>query len=804
MDENRSLTNHRSPFSAVSLCLLSALTMSYGWGFRGEYGHEAGAMVASALMAIALCLASGRPDWHKRCAVAGFFGAVGWAFGGQFSYMEHSVFYAHSDSFPDVLYSYGVLFLLGGIWAGIGGAILILSLTEKRSYLEKFIGPIVAVYVVWILVGWFFRLSPDWVARWMSPEFHQNYVESLRGFQKVMGTAKVDWMTAFTALITAAVYWAFSPGKREACRLIMLIAAGWLVSAAFFMLLIGFPLAPPHRGENWAGTLGIFFAMFGYLTWRKHRAGRLFMSYCTLAGGFGFTLANFIRIPFTASWGPIADSISLRLIGGWKTTEQGFGLLMGLGIAFGILRLLKGHLPPPQEDTNERKLNELSTLGLLVPILWFNLHKNVDRWTERHDLISHDLLFGFSATAWYDLIFTLLCGLVIYAVLRNRRSPLALIPATDFGKGQILYLFYLIVTLVAAFMLNLAEMKELMRIWVECTFWITCVLCAWLVLRMGVGVCPPAFQDMPSQPAAVTDKAWRLGVFHWIVWICVPIIMILLTWATLYFESGPISRGRLRFGPNAYWRTFQNAPGAPSESPSEIVKSNAAPASIAGLEERTFADIVFVHIPAGSFMMGTEIFDQHEKPSHRVQISKGFWISKTEITNKQWQEEMGTPPSPLKGDDMPVVHVSWMDCQEFVDRMSRRGVGKFRLPTEAEWEYACQAGTGSDFSFGDSLSKEQANFESSQPVEVGKFPPNAWGLCDMHGNVMEWCWDWYDAEYYGSSPTVDPQGPPSGTLRVVRGGAWNSNTGECRTAYRAAYRPDTRAENLGFRLCREE
>ncbi|HOE11695.1 MAG TPA: formylglycine-generating enzyme family protein [bacterium] len=804
MDENRSLTNCRLAFSPFALCLLSALTMSYGWGFRGEYGHEAGAMVAAALMAIALCLASGRPDWYKRCAVVGFFSAVGWAFGGQFSYMEHSVFYAHSDSFPDVLYSYGVLFLLGGIWAGIGGSILILSLTEKRSRLEKFIGPIVVVYVVWILVEWFFRFSPDWVARWMSPEFHRNYAESLRGFQKVMGTAKVDWMTASTALITAALYWVFSPGKREACRLIMLISAGWLISAAFFMLLIGLPLAPPHRGENWAGTLGVFFTMFGYLTWRKHRAGRLFMSYCTLAGGFGFTLANFIRIPFTAAWGPIANSVSLKLLGGWKTTEQGFGLLMGLGVAFGILRLLRGRLPPPEEDTDERKLNELSTLGLLVPILWFNLHKNIDRWIENQDIISHDLLFGFSARAWYDLIFILLCALVIYAVFRNRRSPLAFIPATDFGTGQLLYLFYLTVTLVGAFMLNFVEMKYLMRVWVECTFWITCVLCAWLVVRMGAGVSPPTFPDMPSGPVAVTDRSWKLGVLHWIVWIAVPIIMLLLTEATLYFENGPISRGRLRFGPNAYWRTFQNAPGAPSESPSETVKPKPTPTMSEVLEEKTFAGIVFVHIPPGTFVMGTEIFDQHEKPAHRVRISNGFWIGKTEITNKQWQEEMGAPPSPRKEDNMPVVNVSWIDCQEFVDRMSRRGVGTFRLPTEAEWEYACRAGTDSDFSFGDSLTGDQANFESSQPVEVGQYPPNAWGLCDMHGNVMEWCWDWYDPEYYGRSPTIDPQGPANGALRVARGGAWNSKGGECRSAYRAAYPPDTRADNLGLRLCRDE
>jgi serine/threonine-protein kinase len=163
-----------------------------------------------------------------------------------------------------------------------------------------------------------------------------------------------------------------------------------------------------------------------------------------------------------------------------------------------------------------------------------------------------------------------------------------------------------------------------------------------------------------------------------------------------------------------------------------------------------------VYVPAGSFIMGSENGDSDEKPMHRVTISSGFYMGRYEVTQAQWQAVMGTNPSDFKGcDNCPVEQVSWDDAQEFIRQMNARGDGyTYRLPTEAEWEYACRAGTTTAFAYGDLLSSEQANFDGKHPYGgaskgvyrqkttlVGSFQPNAFGLYDMHGNVWEWCQD---------------------------------------------------------------
>ena len=144
--------------SALIGILLSGLAMSVGWGFRGDYGHEAGAMVPGALLGLSICLASGRRDWWRRSTIMAFCGAVGWAFGGQMSY-GRVIGYTASASLPDVAYGYGCLFLIGGLWAGIGSAILALSVTQSRSYLESFAGPLAALWLPWVAfeLSGFFR-----------------------------------------------------------------------------------------------------------------------------------------------------------------------------------------------------------------------------------------------------------------------------------------------------------------------------------------------------------------------------------------------------------------------------------------------------------------------------------------------------------------------------------------------------------------------------------------------------------------------------------------------------------------------
>jgi len=220
----------------------------------------------------------------------------------------------------------------------------------------------------------------------------------------------------------------------------------------------------------------------------------------------------------------------------------------------------------------------------------------------------------------------------------------------------------------------------------------------------------------------------------------------------------------------------------------------------------------FVLIPAGSFKMGAdpnfEESSPDETPRHRVSISKAFYLAKTEVTQEQWVAIMGSNPSEYKGRQNPVENVSWNDVQEFIRRLNaKEGSNVYRLPTEAEWEYACRAGSTGTYSFGDDKGDlgtyawfDENSGERTHPVATKR--ANAWGLYDMHGNVMEWVQDWYGETYYSSSPSTDPRGPASGSTRVVRGGSWDFDAGFVLAAPRIRVAPGVRYAGLGFRLAR--
>jgi len=210
----------------------------------------------------------------------------------------------------------------------------------------------------------------------------------------------------------------------------------------------------------------------------------------------------------------------------------------------------------------------------------------------------------------------------------------------------------------------------------------------------------------------------------------------------------------------------------------------------------------FVLIPAGSFMMGSDSGDSDEKPVHRVTISRAFQMQTTEVTQGQWRAVMGDNPSEFKnGDDYPVEHVSWDDAQEFLKRLNQLDPGKnYRLPTEAEWEYACRAGTtGERYGELDAIAWYNNN-SGNQTHPVGKKQPNAWGLYDMLGNVWEWCQDRYGS--YPAGAVTDPRGPSSGIARVVRGGSCSGDD-NVRCANRGRYFPDDRYLSDGFRCSRD-
>lgn len=241
-------------------------------------------------------------------------------------------------------------------------------------------------------------------------------------------------------------------------------------------------------------------------------------------------------------------------------------------------------------------------------------------------------------------------------------------------------------------------------------------------------------------------------------------------------------------------------------------------------------DMKLTLIPAGKFVMGSPAGESErdaEEVQHEVTITKPFYMGVHEVTQAQFQKLMGKNNSHHKGPDLPAEQVRFPEAEIFCKRLSEleaeRKAGRvYRLPTEAEWEYACRGGTTTTFHVGNTLSAEQANFNGNYPfgdaakganlqktAKVGSYPPNAWGLYDMHGNVSEWCSDFYDPDYYKTSPKADPKGPAKGVMAtgfannffmVVRGGNWLDEGRALRSAYRYRFQSSEPYRLVGFRV----
>jgi formylglycine-generating enzyme required for sulfatase activity len=251
-------------------------------------------------------------------------------------------------------------------------------------------------------------------------------------------------------------------------------------------------------------------------------------------------------------------------------------------------------------------------------------------------------------------------------------------------------------------------------------------------------------------------------------------------------------------------------------------------------EIKNFIGMTLARIPSGTFIMGSPADEKHrqaDEAQHEVAITKPFYLGVFEVTQGQYTKIMGNNPSHFSASGggkqqvqerdtsgYPVERVSWVDAVEFCKKLSAKEDKTYRLPTEAEWEYACRAGTKSVFHAGNDFHSYLANInglsyssygkETSGPfyrctVKVGEYKRNDFGLYDMHGNVQEWCADWYADDYYKKSPKNDPAGPAEGTERVLRGGGWPSSAKACRSAARNHLAPTEKTYTIGFRVVLE-
>jgi uncharacterized protein (TIGR02996 family) len=272
---------------------------------------------------------------------------------------------------------------------------------------------------------------------------------------------------------------------------------------------------------------------------------------------------------------------------------------------------------------------------------------------------------------------------------------------------------------------------------------------------------------------------------------------------------------------------------------SELLAAGARPVIVRGVNP---IGMRFALVPAGRFLMGSPPDEQgrnKDEQLHEVEITRPFWLGACPVTQGQWRAVRGNTPSYFSKsgggknlvknvsdsdlDLFPVERVSWEDAQDFLKKLNalaagKKGGVKYRLPTEAEWEYSCRGGAGVQYPFvlarpGASLCSTQANFDGrhpyggarqgphlERPCKVGSYESNPFGLYDVHGNVWEWCADWYAEDYYAKSPPKNPSGPDGGSRRVIRGGCWYKPGRDCRAAYRIKYSPSDRGDLLGFRV----
>lgn len=528
------MATQESTFNRMTLAplyLLAGAVMAYGWGYRGIVGHEGGAMVPGALLGLATTLASGRADWYRRSVVAGLFGAVGWAWGGSLSYMEQTM-YTVSDSFPDVLYGYTVLFFLGGLWAGIGGATLGLALTLPRSALQRLTAPFITMSTAFLAVYLFLFFNHgirDVYERLIAQYFDDG-----------------DILAAIITLVVCGLHALARPAERREALLFVWASIAWLVGYLCLTKFGGLQLGPPYRSESWGGILGVMIAILVYLVRSRNRAALLMACYGMLGGGLAFATAVFIRHPVRVAWGPFASwGGSMQ----WKIAEESFGLLMGLAIALGAARLLRGGMAPAEEDTPRKPLDIFSVFVVIIALLWMNVRRGPERWLERYKIITHEPVAGLPPWIWYVIGGLILSALALQALRLYFRDELTLAPPTAFGKGAFVLLFLMWATVVTGFAQMLPGGSGEEHPIVDMTFLAFAGIATAVLLGLGRTTTSAAAPSVKP-----SDPSWRLDRPFYVACIATPVIIAAISGVSMAMQDGPVEGARLRFGEKAYWR----------------------------------------------------------------------------------------------------------------------------------------------------------------------------------------------------------------------------------------------------------
>jgi hypothetical protein len=516
--------------SAVIRFLLVALSLSIGWGIRGNFGHEIGAMLPGALAAGAAVILSGREDWHRRTAYFMAAGALGWSAGGSMSYMQ-VIAYTHSGHSPTVLYGFACLFLLGFLWAAPGGAATALPAVLDRERLTAFFAPIATTAAVWF--------ATDAIAsRWEAANADFRHESPLYWYD-------TNWLQALGVLVSAAGVAAVRRRWDFANSMLFYSAAGWWIGFLALTPGLGLRMTPP-RGDNWAGAVGMTAGMLVCL-WRWKLPAAV---YATLVagfwGGFGFAGAAFIKLcwmktGWSANWHSVL--------------EQTYGFINGLGIAAIMFRLAR-KTPKVVEEPEVRGWTEPWATGFAVlGVTYLNLIQNTRVWVEHK--AAPATMYGLSTDLWHEASWALIGAAFLILARRARGGRLPIAPSSGLGAAQWMYLILLWAMTVGNFMRALTGFAP-QRLVTEGVIHLNSVLCT-----LGVLLCsPPAVA--PKEPAA----GWG-GMIRRVsgIGLATAVACSFGLWGAVraIYGDKPADGGKphIRFGPNATATTAKPKAGQP-------------------------------------------------------------------------------------------------------------------------------------------------------------------------------------------------------------------------------------------------
>ena len=478
-------TTERRPGFRMSTIFLVALSLSIGWGVRGQWGHETGAMIPGVMAALAACLLSGREDWRERMAHFAFFGAVGWYFGGSMSYGA-VIGYTHSGHFPSQTFGLGSLFLIGFLWGAVAGAFSALPAILDSKKLTSFYPALGVMVLAWVLPG-------ALIATGLLTEDQLDWRDS-------------DWWMFLPSLLALLVYAGLRRHWDTGTSFLVHMLAGWWVGFLVLATLLGLRMTPP-RSDNWAGVVGMTGGIFLFFH-RKHLHA---LSYVTalvgLWGGIGFAGCDVLKLVGMKS----------GLATNWHSLlEQSYGFVNGIGIALAL-----GYLATRTDSVSEKSNVRPWTVPFavafcLLPVTYFNIRKNVEAiWLKYPSCepVLRPEMYGLSAHTWFDLAYLCLAATLILLWVWGRKRDLEVMPSSWLGKGQLFYLVFLWWIVLG----NAARLTPFhpQRLVTEGVIHVHACICTLLVLLL------PRKEEriVPREEAAHDKSAWK--TLCWSVVLCV-------------------------------------------------------------------------------------------------------------------------------------------------------------------------------------------------------------------------------------------------------------------------------------------